>query len=258
VNEAVNNLLSRDDDEGDDLDETSEAYLHEELLSLLDAGLRSDGTGGAAIIDHDNIYASEGYEYLVSRDLARRRDDSKTKDRSKDTADNSTNTTDQLSFGESLQYWCSEQGEEFPPNVKKFVKIASMSSDLYALADDGRLYSWNWNKKSKPSNVPHHVNSRLFALVTQSNKTMETNEQDEKIIDIETCAMRAVVLTSLMRVGSFVDAGCGLKLFDAFIEELADIPDGETVEKLYVCPLFSAVQTTNNCLYWRCILFLLL
>jgi E3 ubiquitin-protein ligase EDD1 len=74
VNEAVNNLLSRDDDEGDELDETSEAYLHEELLSLLDAGLRSDGSG-TALIDPDNIYTSaEGYEYLVTRDLARRRD----------------------------------------------------------------------------------------------------------------------------------------------------------------------------------------
>lgn len=75
VNEAVNNLLSRDDDEIEDLDETSEAYLHEELLSLLDAGLRSDGGGAAALLDPDNIYSSsEGYEYIISRDLARRRE----------------------------------------------------------------------------------------------------------------------------------------------------------------------------------------
>lgn len=75
VNEAVNNLLSRDDDEMDDLDEASEAYLHEELLSLLDAGLRGDGASGAsALLDNDNIYsAGDGYEYLISRDLARRR-----------------------------------------------------------------------------------------------------------------------------------------------------------------------------------------
>lgn len=53
------------------MDEGSEAFLHEELLSLLDAGLRSDGLSGAAIIDHENLYTSEGYEYLVSRDRRR-------------------------------------------------------------------------------------------------------------------------------------------------------------------------------------------
>jgi E3 ubiquitin-protein ligase EDD1 len=75
VNEAVNNLLSRDDDEIDDMDEASEAYLHEELLSLLDAGLRSDtGVAAAALLDNESIYsAGDGYEYLITRDLARRR-----------------------------------------------------------------------------------------------------------------------------------------------------------------------------------------
>lgn len=75
VNEAVNNLLSRDDDEMDDLDESSEAYLHEELLSLLDAGLRSDTTGSAAaaLLDSEGLYpGGEGYEYLISRDIRRR------------------------------------------------------------------------------------------------------------------------------------------------------------------------------------------
>lgn len=58
---------------GDEFDD-SDAYLHEELLSLLDAGLRSDSGPGAAIIDHENIYTSaDGYEYLISRDIARRR-----------------------------------------------------------------------------------------------------------------------------------------------------------------------------------------
>ena len=76
VNEAVNNLLSRYDGEMDDLDDTSEAYLHEELLSLLDAGLRSDGSGAAAaaLLDSDSIYsAGDGYKYSISRDLARRK-----------------------------------------------------------------------------------------------------------------------------------------------------------------------------------------
>jgi len=54
-----------------------------------------------------------------------------------------------------------------------------------------------------------------------------------------------------MRVGSFVDSVCGSKIFDAFFDPLLDIPDGESVEKLHVCPLYVAIQTTNNYLYWR-------
>uniref|UniRef100_A0A914L2U9 Uncharacterized protein n=1 Tax=Meloidogyne incognita TaxID=6306 RepID=A0A914L2U9_MELIC len=85
----------------DDLDDTSEAYLHEELLSLLDAGLRSDGSGAAAaaLLDSDSIYsAGDGYEYLISRDLARRKD--KTKDQNKENADSSSTIQD-ISFSVS-------------------------------------------------------------------------------------------------------------------------------------------------------------
>ena len=38
VNLAVNNLLSRDEEDGDDADETQENYVPEDLISLLDAG----------------------------------------------------------------------------------------------------------------------------------------------------------------------------------------------------------------------------
>jgi hypothetical protein len=60
---------------GDNIDESSEAYLHEELLSLLDAGLRDTGSAAAAaLLDNESIYSTgDGYEYLISRDLARRR-----------------------------------------------------------------------------------------------------------------------------------------------------------------------------------------
>nr|CAD2180268.1 unnamed protein product [Meloidogyne enterolobii] len=87
----------------DDLDDTSEAYLHEELLSLLDAGLRSDGRGtaAAALLDSDSIYsAGDGYEYLISRDLARRKGQDKTKDQNKENADSSSTIQD-ISFSVS-------------------------------------------------------------------------------------------------------------------------------------------------------------
>lgn len=58
------------------MDDGSESYLPEELLSLLDAGLRSDARG-TAVIDHDAFYAAagEGFDYVVARDIARKRAD---------------------------------------------------------------------------------------------------------------------------------------------------------------------------------------
>ncbi len=43
VNLAVNNLLSRDDDEGDDADDASDPYMSDDLMSLLDAGIAHAG-----------------------------------------------------------------------------------------------------------------------------------------------------------------------------------------------------------------------
>uniref|UniRef100_A0A914GSH3 UBR-type domain-containing protein n=1 Tax=Globodera rostochiensis TaxID=31243 RepID=A0A914GSH3_GLORO len=228
VNEAVNNLLSRDDDEIEDLDETGEAYLHEELLSLLDAGLRSDG--------------GDGYEYVISRDLARRREDPKGKDAGKNNEGTGQTLQEHFVFGDTLEIWGKKVGTNFPmpPGVEQFKKIASMNAELLALADDGQLYGWTWEKSSAPSIAPHTANLQLFG---------KTTNEDNKIVDIETCALRAVVLTQSGQVGSFMDASCGRKLADAFLEHLTDVP--EAVERMFCCTLFSAVLSKSGTLYWR-------
>ncbi|KAL3072374.1 hypothetical protein niasHT_033592 [Heterodera trifolii] len=226
VNEAVNNLLSRDDDEMEDLDETGEAYLHEELLSLLDAGLRSDGD-------------TDGYEYVISRDMARRRDDQKGKEGGKDGENNGQTVKEHFAFGDTLEYWGNKTETNFPmpDGVDKFTKIASMNAELVALADNGQLYAWAWANGSVPSNVPHVVNSQF--ATTENNK----------IVDIETCALRAIVLTQSGQVGSFMDTSCGRKLSDTFFEPLMDVP--EPVERMFCCTLFSAILSKGGTLYWR-------
>uniref|UniRef100_A0A914NAI0 E3 ubiquitin-protein ligase UBR5 ubiquitin-associated domain-containing protein n=1 Tax=Meloidogyne incognita TaxID=6306 RepID=A0A914NAI0_MELIC len=172
VNEAVNNLLSRYDGEMDDLDDTSEAYLHEELLSLLDAGLRSDGSGaaGAALLDSDSIYSSgDGYEYLISRDLARR----KGEDQNKENADSSSSIQEHFFLGERYTYWGLTGNDvadgstkfQFPDDVTKFVKIVFLQSELIALADNGKIYGWSWEIDLKPDNSPHLANDILFSSI---------------------------------------------------------------------------------------------
>lgn len=144
------------------MEDGADAYLPEELLSLLDAGLRSDG---AAILDHDNIYATgEGYEYLIARDMTKRRNermDSKTKDRARE-PENATVAQDRFVFGDSLQHWNDAKESPFPTGVKRFVKIVAMNSELLALADNGLLYGWSWDKKAKGSKSPHPINSKFF------------------------------------------------------------------------------------------------
>lgn len=138
-----------------------------------------------------------------------------------------------------------------------------MHSELIALGDNGRLYSWSWEKSAKPSNLPHSINSRFFPIKGKlliyfcifdyfflDAETTELSES-EKIIDIESCTWRSIILTSTMRVGSFMDLACGEKIQEVFFEKLIDIPDGEDVEKMHASLLFSAVQTTNNSVYWR-------
>ncbi|CAK5111307.1 unnamed protein product [Meloidogyne enterolobii] len=255
VNEAVNNLLSRDDDEMDDLDDTSEAYLHEELLSLLDAGLRSDGSGAAAaaLLDSDSIYsAGDGYEYLISRDLARRKGEDKTKDQNKENADSSSTIQEHFFLGERYTYWGLNGNDvadgstkfQFPDDVTKFVKIVSMQSELIALADNGKIYGWSWEIDSKPDNSPHVANDILFSSID-----IEGEGEADSISNIESSGLRTAVLSKNGLVGSFVDISCGNRLGRILSETPIEMP--EPVDKLLCCTLYSAVLTKNGNIFWR-------
>ena len=70
VNQAVNNLLSRDDDESEDVDDSQESYVPEDLISLLDpgAGLHADHAGGpSVIIDADAMFSEDMFGYSTIR-----------------------------------------------------------------------------------------------------------------------------------------------------------------------------------------------
>lgn len=126
-----------------------------------------------------------------------------------------------------------------PPNVKKFVKIAAFQGELLALTDAGVLYGWAWDRKMLGDQAPHSINSAFFG----QSKT-------EYFTEFETSAYRAVALTNAGRMGSFVDSRTlGKIVSDALFMPLVDIPNGETVESLHVCPMFAAIRT-RNALYW--------
>lgn len=56
VNLAVNNLLSRDDEEGEDNEEGGDNYVPEDLISLLDSGIHPDPS---LLLDNDAIFSED-------------------------------------------------------------------------------------------------------------------------------------------------------------------------------------------------------
>nr|XP_031849236.1 E3 ubiquitin-protein ligase UBR5 [Nomia melanderi] len=56
VNLAVNNLLSRDDEEGDDAEDAADTYVPEDLISLLDGGFSNEHS---VIIDADSMFSED-------------------------------------------------------------------------------------------------------------------------------------------------------------------------------------------------------
>ncbi|XP_066902270.1 E3 ubiquitin-protein ligase hyd isoform X4 [Halyomorpha halys] len=64
VNLAVNNLLSRDDEEGEEGEEGGDSYVPEDLISLLDGGFHPDHS---VIIDADAMFSEDMFGYSSMR-----------------------------------------------------------------------------------------------------------------------------------------------------------------------------------------------
>ena len=71
VNLAVNNLLSRDEEDGDDGEEGGqENYGPEDLISLLDAGINAEHP--SVIIDADAMFSEDMFGYSQRRSSSSR------------------------------------------------------------------------------------------------------------------------------------------------------------------------------------------
>ncbi|XP_055611780.1 E3 ubiquitin-protein ligase hyd-like isoform X2 [Uranotaenia lowii] len=66
VNLAVNNLLSRDDEGGEDTEEGSDNYVAEDLISLLDGGFHADNS---VIIDAEAMFSEDMFGFSNIRNL---------------------------------------------------------------------------------------------------------------------------------------------------------------------------------------------
>lgn len=222
VNLAVNNLLSRDDEDGDDGDDTaSESYLPgEDLMSLLDADIHS--AHPSVIIDADAMFSEDisyfGYPSFRRSSLSRlgssrERDSELLRERESvlrlrerrwlDGAsfDNERGSTSKegepnldkkntpvqspVSLGEDLQWWPDKDGT-------KFICIGALYSELLAVSSKGELYQWKWSESEPYRNAQnpslHHPRATFLGLT------------NEKIVLLSANSIRATVATESNKV----------------------------------------------------------
>ncbi|OXB57783.1 hypothetical protein ASZ78_011733 [Callipepla squamata] len=272
VNLAVNNLLSRDDEDGDDGDDTaSESYLPgEDLMSLLDADIHS--AHPSVIIDADAMFSEDisyfGYPSFRRSSLSRlgssrERDSELLRERESvlrlrerrwlDGAsfDNERGSTSKegepnldkknapvqspVSLGEDLQWWPDKDGT-------KFISIGALYSELVAVNSKGELYQWKWSESEPYRNAQnpslHHPRAMFLGLT------------NEKIVLLSANSIRATVATENNKVATWVDET--LSSVASKLEHTAQTYSelqGERIVSLHCCALYTCAQLENN-LYW--------
>ncbi|XP_045557810.1 E3 ubiquitin-protein ligase UBR5 isoform X20 [Salmo salar] len=284
VNLAVNNLLSRDDEDGDDGDDTaSESYLPgEDLMSLLDADIHS--AHPSVIIDADAMFSEDisyfGYPSFRRSSLSRlgssrvlllplERDSELLREResvlrlrerrwldgaSFDTERGSTSregepSLDKKNIPVQSPVSLGEELQWWPDkDGVKFVSIGSLFSELVAVSSKGELYQWKWSEPEPYRNTQnpsiHHPRVSFLGLT------------NEKITLLSANSIRATVATETNKVATWMDDT--LSSVASKLEHSAQAyPElqGERIVSLHCCALYTCAQLESSLYWWGVVPF---
>ncbi|XP_048009870.1 E3 ubiquitin-protein ligase UBR5 isoform X5 [Megalobrama amblycephala] len=285
VNLAVNNLLSRDDEDGDDGDDTaSESYLPgEDLMSLLDADIHS--AHPSVIIDADAMFSEDisyfGYPSFRRSSLSRlgssrvlllplERDSELLREResvlrlrerrwldgaSFDAERGSTSregepSLDKKSVPLQSPVTLGEELQWWPDKdyVTKFVSIGALYSELIAVSTKGELYQWKWNEPEPYRNAQNpSIHHPRVPFLGLTN---------EKITHLSANSIRATVATESNKVATWVDET--LSTVAAKLEHGAQtFPElqGERIVSLHCCALYTCAQLESSLYWWGVVPF---
>lgn len=273
VNLAVNNLLSRDDEEGEEGDDAADSYVPEDLISLLDSGFHPDHS---VIIDADAMFSEDmfGYSGLRSRSSGSRNrltdreapPGTGTSSGDRDREIFSSRWRDRQYYGPRrwlenalrdpyerdsdhkkkdsvCPLWISDDLEFWPEPAPKFVQIASLFSELIALSSTGQIYQWRWIDQEP---FRHAENVNIY-----HPKTISLNLTNEKIIHLSACSIRCSVSTESGKVASWLDET--LALASTKLEQPAQAYTEFQTDKivsLHTCPLYTVARLESGALYW--------
>ncbi|XP_019763425.1 E3 ubiquitin-protein ligase UBR5 isoform X4 [Dendroctonus ponderosae] len=280
VNLAVNNLLSRDDEEGEEVDDAADSYVPEDLISLLDGGFHSDHS---VIIDADAMFSEDMFGYagirsafgsragsarsgsrLLERDAAPGPGAVAGQDRDRETFSRwrerqyfgprkwletalrdspYEKDSDHKKKDSACPLWISDDLEFWPEPAPKFCQIATLYSELIALSSNGQLYQWKWNEH-EPYKHPENPN-------IHHPKTIALNLTNEKILHLSACSTRCSVATDSGKVATWLDellAPAANKLEHA-AQAYSEFQN-DRITALFTCPLYTVSKLESGALYW--------
>ncbi|KAK6633415.1 hypothetical protein RUM44_004018 [Polyplax serrata] len=274
VNLAVNNLLSRDEEEGDDTEEAQDSYVPEDLISLLDGGFHDQHS---VIIDADAMFSEDtfGYSSIRRGGPSSRRQNSASDRDPEDTSRRHSNRDNfpswrerqylgprrwlesalrdsswdkdpeskKKEYAQQSPLWTSDELEYWPDNNVKFTMIAALHSELIAISSTGQLYQWKW---CDPEPYRHPDN-----LYIRHPKTVQLGLLYEKIVMVSATTIRASAVTESNKVCTWVDDM--LTPVAAKLEHPCQTFSEFSMEKiisLYTCTLYTLVKLESGSLYW--------
>ncbi|GMT08227.1 hypothetical protein PENTCL1PPCAC_30401, partial [Pristionchus entomophagus] len=235
VNEAVNNLLSRDDDD-DEGSEGADMLIPEELLSMLDSH-----PGGAD-------YEQDQFEYLLSGREKARDKSAKEKEKQKSSKPVIESNSDtealrryEIPSGSISEPWEGIDNKETAVGgPRRFTHMACTQSELLAISTDNKLYGWKWTE-AVGDDAPHVMYEKLKLA------------EGEVLTHISACSLRVAVMTSAGRLASWLDSvACGERLTEALFvppQKLGGAAEG-TVEQVVVSNHLAVARFPNNVFYW--------
>ncbi|CDW54071.1 E3 ubiquitin protein ligase UBR5 [Trichuris trichiura] len=229
VNQAVNNLLSREDDnECDDADENADSYLPEELISLLDTTVVDNQN---VIINTDSLYADDLWSLTVRRRVHDKTSaEAKANENQKETGASSCPVpVVSIDFDNVIEMWLSVSPEE-----RTFRAIGAMHSELVAVDTNGVLCQWRWDDPQPPTS-PVHPKSAKLGLTCECVKSIACSNA------------RSTVLTVSCKVACFVDESLEM------LCDCLDTPCFALIEPavcVYSCALYSCARVQSGSLYW--------
>ncbi|OXU30332.1 hypothetical protein TSAR_012971 [Trichomalopsis sarcophagae] len=284
VNLAVNNLLSRDDEEGDDAEDAADSYVPEDLISLLDGGFSNEHS---VIIDADSMFPEDVFGYpgmrnrvSSSRRLGNDRDSERSTERDRD-RDSFSRWRDRQYYGPRrwLETALKDSWDKDPAQGSYF--LFNLDIKKKELASQSPLWiseelEW-WNERSEPA--PRFVQiaalySELIAISSTGQlyqwrwsdaepfkhpdnpnihhpKTIALNLASEKIVNVSATAIRCSVSTESGKVATWLDELLGHVA--SRLEHPAQAFTEFTLDKivsLHTCGLYTVARLESGALYW--------